>query len=55
MIGYERDTIQVMRAGQNQYEPIASFETRREIEQDHSLLSESQHARSTKSCRAAPR
>jgi len=44
MIGYERDTIQVMRAGQNQYEPIASFETRREIEQDHSLLSESQHA-----------
>jgi len=44
MIGYEHDTIQVMRAGQNQYEPIASLETRREIEQDHSHLSESQRA-----------
>jgi ATP-dependent exoDNAse (exonuclease V) alpha subunit len=44
MIGYERDTIQVMRAGQNQHAPIASFETRREIEQDHSHLSESQRA-----------
>jgi ATP-dependent exoDNAse (exonuclease V) alpha subunit len=44
MIGYERDTIQVMRAGQNQHEPIARFETRREIEQDHSHLSESQRA-----------
>src|SRR6266849_3639715 len=42
MIGYERDTIQVMRAGQNQHKPIASFETRREIEQDHSHLNESQ-------------
>src|SRR6266850_1953730 len=42
MIHYERDTIQVMQAGQNQYEPIASFEARREIEQDHSHLSESQ-------------
>ncbi len=44
MIGYERDTIQVMRAGQNQHEPIARFETRREIERDHSRLSESQRA-----------
>ncbi len=44
MIDYERDTIQVMRAGQNQHAPIASFETRREIEQDHSHLSESQRA-----------
>jgi conjugative relaxase-like TrwC/TraI family protein len=44
MIGYERDTIQVMRAGQNQHAPIASFETRREIEQNHSHLSESQRA-----------
>ncbi len=44
MIGYERDTIHVMRAGQNQHAPIASFETRREIEQDHSHLSERQRA-----------
>ena len=44
MIDYERDTIHVMRAGQNQHAPIASFETRREIEQDHSHLSESQRA-----------
>jgi len=44
MIGYERETIQVMRAGQNQHEPIARFDTRREIEQDHSHLSESQRA-----------
>src|SRR6266700_3952596 len=44
MIHYERDTIQVMRAGQNQHEPIARFETRRAIEQDHSHLSESQRA-----------
>src|SRR5216683_3411094 len=44
MIHYERDTIHAMRAGQNQHEPIASFETRREIEQDHSHLSQSQRA-----------
>ena len=44
MIDYERDTIHAMRAGQNQHAPIASFETRREIEQDHSHLSESQRA-----------
>src|SRR6266404_2278815 len=44
MINYERNTIRAMRAGQNQHEPIASFETRREIEQDHSHLSESQRA-----------
>src|SRR5438477_677078 len=44
MIDHERDTIQVMRAGQNQHEPIARFETRRDIEQDHSHLSESQRA-----------
>jgi conjugative relaxase-like TrwC/TraI family protein len=43
MIDWERETIQMMRAGQNQHEPIASFKTRREIEQDHSHLSESQH------------
>ncbi len=44
MIDYERDTIQVMRAGQNQHAPIASLETRRVTEQDHSHLSESQRA-----------
>src|SRR6266481_6336034 len=44
MIHYERDTIHAMRAGQNQHAPIASFETRRKIEQDHSHLSGSQRA-----------
>ncbi len=44
MIDHERNTIQLMRAGQNQHAPIASFETRREIEQDRSRLSESQRA-----------
>jgi ATP-dependent exoDNAse (exonuclease V) alpha subunit len=44
MISYERNTIQMMREGQNQHAPIASFKTRREIEQDHSHLSESQRA-----------
>jgi conjugative relaxase-like TrwC/TraI family protein len=42
MIGYERDTINAMREGQKQHAPIASFETRREIEKDHPHLSESQ-------------
>src|SRR5260370_17709255 len=42
MIDYERNTIQMMRAGQTQHAPIARFETRREIEEDHSHLSESQ-------------
>jgi len=42
MIDYERNTIETMRAGQKQHGPIASFETRREMEQDHSHLSESQ-------------
>jgi hypothetical protein len=44
MIDHERNTIQLMRAGQNQHASIASFKTRREIEQDHSHLSESQRA-----------
>ncbi len=44
MIHYERDTIQVMRAGQNQHAPIASLETRRVTEQDRSHLSGSQRA-----------
>jgi len=44
MIDCEREAIQMMRAGQNQQEPIATFKTRRRIEQDHSHLSASQHA-----------
>src|SRR5229473_3551716 len=44
MIHYERDTIHAMHAGQNQHAQIASFETRRKIEQDHSHLSEGQRA-----------
>jgi len=44
MIDCERDTIQVMRAGQNQHAPIASFKTRHAIEQDHPHLSETQRA-----------
>jgi conjugative relaxase-like TrwC/TraI family protein len=44
MIHYERDTIHAMRGGQNQHAPIASFETRRKIEQDYTHLSESQRA-----------
>jgi conjugative relaxase-like TrwC/TraI family protein len=44
MIDRERNTIQMMRAGQNQHPPIASSKTRREIEQGHSHLNESQRA-----------
>jgi len=44
MIDHERNTIQMMRQGQNQHAPIASFKTRRETGQDHSHLSESQRA-----------
>jgi conjugative relaxase-like TrwC/TraI family protein len=44
MIAYERDTIAVMRAGQNQHEPLVSSETWREVEQKHSHLSASQRA-----------
>src|SRR5256886_1642074 len=44
MVDQERNKIQVMRGGQNQHAPIASFKTRREIEQCHSHLSESQRA-----------
>jgi conjugative relaxase-like TrwC/TraI family protein len=44
MIGYERDTIQTMRAGQKQHTAIASFETRREIEKENPHLSEGQRA-----------
>jgi len=42
MIGYERETIQMMREGQNGYPALASFETRREIDNHHPLLSQSQ-------------
>ena len=42
MIGYERETIQMMREGQNEYPALASFETRREIDNYHPHLSQSQ-------------
>src|SRR5260370_449153 len=42
MIGYERETIQMMREGQNEYPALASFETRREIDNHHPRLSQSQ-------------
>ncbi len=44
MMDYERDTIQVMREGQNKHSAIANFDTRREIEQEHPHLSQSQQA-----------
>ncbi|MHB8413615.1 MAG: MobF family relaxase [Candidatus Acidiferrales bacterium] len=42
MINYERDTIQIMREGQNKYSALADFETRRKIEREHPHLSDSQ-------------
>jgi conjugative relaxase-like TrwC/TraI family protein len=44
MIGYERETIQMMREGQNKYTALTSFETRREIEKNHSRLNQSQQS-----------
>jgi ATP-dependent exoDNAse (exonuclease V) alpha subunit len=44
MIGYERDTIAMMRAGKNQHDPLASSDTRREFEEKHVHLSSSQRA-----------
>jgi hypothetical protein len=44
MIEYEQDTITVMRAGQNQYEPLVSSETWRAVDEKHSHLSTCQHA-----------
>ena len=44
MLQYERETIAAMRAGQNQHEALASFETRREIEREHPHLSVGQRA-----------
>ena len=42
MIGYEQDTIQVMREGQNKHPAIVSADTRRRVEAGHPHLSESQ-------------
>jgi conjugative relaxase-like TrwC/TraI family protein len=42
MIGYERDTINAMRAGQDQHTAVASFATRKTIEKAHTHLSENQ-------------
>ena len=42
MIGYERETINAMRARQDQYAALASFSTRRGIENKYSHLSDSQ-------------
>ncbi|MHB8525867.1 MAG: MobF family relaxase [Candidatus Acidiferrales bacterium] len=42
MIDYERDTIQIMRDGQNRHSAIVSADTRGEIERDHPHLSETQ-------------
>jgi ATP-dependent exoDNAse (exonuclease V) alpha subunit len=44
MIGYEKGTIAMMRAGQNQHDPLVSSETRREAEEKHAHLSSSQRA-----------
>ena len=44
MIGYERDTIAMMRSGQNQHDTLVSSETRREAEEKHAHLSSSQRA-----------
>lgn len=44
MISLERDNIRLMRAGQNQYETLATEETRRAIGEQHAHLSNSQRA-----------
>jgi conjugative relaxase-like TrwC/TraI family protein len=44
MIGYEKDTIAVMRAGKNQHDALVSSETWREVEAKHVHLSSSQRA-----------
>jgi conjugative relaxase-like TrwC/TraI family protein len=44
MLGYEKDTIKAMRDGQSQHAPIASFETRRELQREQRHLSDSQRA-----------
>jgi conjugative relaxase-like TrwC/TraI family protein len=42
MIGYERDTINTMRAGQDQHPALATFGTRRAIREAHGHLSDTQ-------------
>ena len=42
MIGYEQDTINTMRSGQDQHPALATFGTRRAIREAHSHLSETQ-------------
>jgi conjugative relaxase-like TrwC/TraI family protein len=42
MVAYERDTIELMLSGQGQQGPIASIETRQEIEREHAHLGEGQ-------------
>jgi conjugative relaxase-like TrwC/TraI family protein len=42
MIAYEQDTINTMRAGQDQHPPLATFGTRRAIREPHPHLSETQ-------------
>ena len=42
MIGYERDTINAVRAGQDQHSALATFGTRRAIRESHGHLSDAQ-------------
>jgi conjugative relaxase-like TrwC/TraI family protein len=42
MIGYEQDTINTMRAGQDQHPALATFATRRAIRESHGHLSDTQ-------------
>jgi conjugative relaxase-like TrwC/TraI family protein len=44
MLDYERDTIQVMRDGQNRHEALVSTDTRSAVDTDHPHLSDSQRA-----------
>jgi conjugative relaxase-like TrwC/TraI family protein len=44
MLDYERDTIQIMRDGQNKHEALVSTDTRRAVDKDHPHLSDSQRA-----------
>jgi conjugative relaxase-like TrwC/TraI family protein len=44
MIWHERDTINLMLAGQSKHEALASVETRRQIKREHTHLSQMQHA-----------
>jgi len=44
MLEYERDTITMMRDGQNKHEALVSTDTRRAVEKNHPRLSDSQRA-----------